>query len=125
MHRRNRIDVRRDVHTVMSNRSSVNSRPLCAISTDPNDVSILTPGHFLMGSAPLAPPEESYLESKVNWLNRWQLIQKMTQQFWSKWQTEYLGQLQQRVKWFNKEPEININVSYSFEMKVHPYANGH
>lgn len=45
--------------------AAVNSRPLCAISTDPNDVSILTPGHFLMGSAPLAPPEESYIDSKL------------------------------------------------------------
>lgn len=89
--------------------AAVNSRPICALSTDPNDVTALTPGHFLVGSPLLSLPEENYEEHKMNWLDRWQLIQKMQQSFWRRWRDEYLSELQQKIKWFRNQPDININ----------------
>jgi len=39
----------------------LNSRPISALSSDSNDVSALTRGHFLIGR-PLVTPPEPYLE---------------------------------------------------------------
>lgn len=85
----------------------LNSRPLTAIDNDIDDTTILTPGHFLIGSALNAVPEAIIEESKSH-RSRWLLIQKMSQDFWKIWSSEYLSQLQQRTKWKRKEVNINI-----------------
>ncbi|RYE27129.1 MAG: hypothetical protein EOP45_02210 [Sphingobacteriaceae bacterium] len=86
-----------------------NSRPLCPLSTDPNDLECLTPGHFLIGAPLLSAPDENCLEINANWLSRWQLVQKMTQRMWKSFQNEYLHHLQTKSKWFtqNEEPKQN------------------
>lgn len=76
----------------------VNSRPLCALSADPNDAGALTPAHFLVGEPLICPPEQSHLESKLNWLTRWQRVQQMTQYFWKRWTNDYLNTLQVKTK---------------------------
>lgn len=75
----------------------LNSRPLCQI--DNTIETPLTPDHFLVGEPLISVPDLNYQHHKINVLTRWQLIQKMTQDFWHKWQTEYLNTLQQRYKW--------------------------
>ncbi|CAL1677400.1 unnamed protein product [Lasius platythorax] len=55
----------------------LNSRPLQALTDDPEDFSALTPGHFLIGTPLLAVPEPALTETKENTLSRWQLLQKM------------------------------------------------
>lgn len=88
----------------------VNSRPLCQLSSSPDDMRALTPAHFLVGQSLVAPPEQSRQEENINWLNRWQRVQKMTQHFWNRWSSEYLNQLQTRTKWFKRgEPGPKIN----------------
>lgn len=90
----------------------VNSRPLCAISSDPNDAGVLTPAHFLIGEPTICPPEQNHLEAKVNWLDRWQRVQQMVQLFWKRWQSDYLNQLQMRTKWTDEReaPKIGDSV---------------
>lgn len=77
----------------------VNSRPICALSSDPNDPSVLTPSHFLICEPLIAPPEPNHIESNVNWLDKWQRVQRMSQYFWIRWQTDYINQFQNRSKW--------------------------
>lgn len=77
----------------------LNSRPLCPLTSDPSDTTALTPGHFLIGDALLAPPENSTEFINMNVLNRWQIVQKLYHHFWHRWQREYLTRLQQRPKW--------------------------
>lgn len=88
--------------------SCVNSRPLSPISNSIDDVSPITPGHFLIGEAPINVPEESLESVTGSRLDRWQMLQKMLQTLWSRWSSEYLTTLQNRSKWTvkNQDPEI-------------------
>ncbi|XP_074034300.1 uncharacterized protein [Leptinotarsa decemlineata] len=79
--------------------SVLNSRPLCPISSDPNDLSVLTPGHFLTLEPLNASPDEELGKVTLNRLSRWQLIQHLHKDFWSRWSKEYLHTLFQRGKW--------------------------
>ncbi|XP_076233347.1 uncharacterized protein LOC143178507 [Calliopsis andreniformis] len=77
----------------------LNSRPLTPLSTDPNDPSALTPGHFLIGSSLTCPAETDFRTTPTNRLSHWQHIQKVKQDFWSRWHKEYVHQLNIRQKW--------------------------
>lgn len=87
----------------------MNSRPLCPLSSDPSDLEVLTPGHFIIGQPLVALPEYPFEQTNINRLTRFQLIQKLTQHFWSRWRNEYLHTLQQRPKWtlHTSSPVIN------------------
>lgn len=99
-----------ELYTVLTQiEACLNSRPLCPMTSDPTDLSVLTPGHFLVGDALVIPPEPSYLDKNGNSLTRWRLVQKMVHDFWNIWSTEYLSRLQQRPKWVNKHRNIKIN----------------
>ncbi len=81
----------------------LNSRPITPLeSTDPDDLA-LTPGHFLIGRPMVAPPTLQASQSKLSTLRRWQLTQRLSQEFWHQWKTSYLQSLQQRHVW-NKRP---------------------
>ena len=88
----------------------LNSRPLCPLSSDPNDLLPLTPGHFLT-MAPLSCIPDADLSSlSVNRLDRWQLLMHFHQVFWKRWHTEYLHTLQQRGKWLKEGGQIQPGV---------------
>ncbi|XP_060519976.1 uncharacterized protein LOC132698114 [Cylas formicarius] len=89
-----------EFYTVLTQVEAVlNSRPLCAMSSDPNDLSSLTPGHFLSLAPLSAIPDHDLTCVPMNRLDRWQLLTKMHQSFWKRWHMEYLHSLQQRAKW--------------------------
>lgn len=77
----------------------LNSRPLCPLSSSPEETEYLSPGHFLIGSTLSTVPDSSLLDVKESALSRWQLLQRMTQHFWQRWRIEYLSVLQKRNKW--------------------------
>ncbi|EZA57617.1 hypothetical protein X777_02185 [Ooceraea biroi] len=77
----------------------LNSRPLQAISDDPEDLVALTPGHFLIGAPLNVIPEPSLAEERIDRLSHWKRIQAMRDHFWSRWSKEYLHSLAQRPKW--------------------------
>ncbi|KAG5865264.1 hypothetical protein JTB14_025008 [Gonioctena quinquepunctata] len=47
----------------------------------------------------IAAPDEEVTDVKVNRLDRFQLIQQMSQHFWRRWKTEYISELQLRQRW--------------------------
>ena len=84
----------------------LNSRPLTPLSTDPNDLIALTPGHFLIGESLTSLPTPDYGSTPTNRLSRWQHLQRLRQDFWSRWSKEYLNELNVRTKWTKGEPSI-------------------
>lgn len=63
----------------------LNSRPMTKITDDANDYQALTPGHFLVGEQLNSMPDErDYKMIPQNRLARWQLLQKMIQDFWKR-----------------------------------------
>lgn len=85
----------------------VNSRPLTLMSSNDDELP-LTPGHFLIGEAPIAIPEERVVDAQPQYLNRWQKVQRMVQSLWRRWQSEYLTMLQHRYKWSQNQPDVEI-----------------
>lgn len=92
-------DLRGVRHVVGAHRGGRNSRPLCPIHDDPDDLEALTPGYFLIGRPILAPPEPELEGIPEGRLNRWQLLQRMFEHLWTRWSREYLQQLQTQTKW--------------------------
>lgn len=86
----------------------LNSRPLQAMSDDPEDFAALTPGHFLVGSALNAVPEPSLTDEKLTRLSRWQLLQQQRDHFWNRWSKEYLHTLAHRPKWYRAAEEVRV-----------------
>ncbi|XP_054717598.1 uncharacterized protein LOC129226994 [Uloborus diversus] len=79
----------------------LNSRPLSPLSSDPNDLSVLTPGHFLIGGPLNAVPETDFTSSKLNHLTRWQLTQLTLKYFMLKQQCFKVGGMFEYTIWDN------------------------
>lgn len=86
----------------------LNSRPLIPLSDDPNDFDALTAGHILIGRPLIAPPRQDYTEEKRDLLHRWDRVTQITQEFWMRWNRDYLHLRQNRTKNYKKEIPINI-----------------
>ncbi|XP_058797106.1 uncharacterized protein LOC131667606 [Phymastichus coffea] len=54
----------------------LNSRPLCPLTTDPEDLQALTPSHFLLGAASGVVPDQPTPAVPENRLGRFQLLQR-------------------------------------------------
>jgi len=78
------------------------------IYEDVNDLDVLTPSHFLIGIPLKEVDLRCFLDVPDQRLSRWQLIQKVRQQFWKRWSNEYLQQLQERLKWTKSAKSFEI-----------------
>lgn len=85
----------------------LNSRPLTPLSTDPQDLSALTPGHFLVGEPLTAIPEPPVPENFPP-VKRYLLVTKMRNDFWVRWRAEYLHQLQVLTKWDREKEPLQV-----------------
>ncbi|XP_029679590.1 uncharacterized protein LOC115245421 [Formica exsecta] len=86
----------------------LNSRPLCPLSDDPEDLAALTPGHFIIGAAPTTIPEPSLSSVPLTRVSRWQLIQQQFQHFWSRWSVECLQRQLAISKWHHPSTQIKV-----------------
>ncbi|XP_030753971.1 uncharacterized protein LOC115880817 [Sitophilus oryzae] len=77
----------------------LNSRPLIPLSNDPNDLTAITPAHFLIGRELTSVASQNFENIPENRLNIFQRIQQVRQHFWKRWYKEYISELQQRLKW--------------------------
>lgn len=79
--------------------SMLNSCPLTPLTTDPDEIEVLTPAHFLIGRALDTLVEPDLTSIKENKLKHWEKITKIFQCIWKRWSHDYLTTLQQRNKW--------------------------
>jgi hypothetical protein len=90
-----------ELHTAFVTVEAVlNSRPLGYVSSELDDPLPLTPDHFL-AKAPHVMIGEIREES-FEPTNRWHYVQRLLEQFWQRFQQEYVPELQSRSKWNNK-----------------------
>ncbi|GBM41467.1 hypothetical protein AVEN_169622-1 [Araneus ventricosus] len=87
----------------------LNSRPLVPVSSDPDDLSVITPANFLIGSTLDAIPERDVTNFTIPLADRWKLVQQISQSFWKRWSSEYITQFQRRSKW--QRPHYNLRVN--------------
>ncbi|XP_043284946.1 uncharacterized protein [Venturia canescens] len=88
--------------------SVLHSRPLGAMSDDPDDFSALTPGHFLIGEALNSVPEPSLTSTPELKLPRWAQIQRKFQLIWQRWSSDYLQHGLATSKWRHPRNEIQV-----------------
>jgi len=86
----------------------LNSRPITSLSSDPNDMSVLTPAHYLIGKPLTTLPEGDLTCVPANRLSTWQHITKVRQDFWARWYLEYLNELQVRHKWTKDGTSVDV-----------------
>nr|CAH7767395.1 unnamed protein product [Callosobruchus chinensis] len=89
-----------ELYTVLVQIEAIlNSRPMSPLSTNPNDLLPLTPAHFLLGRNVNQLPDPDLTHIKPSKLSHFQKIQSIKQQFWKRWNLEYVSELQLRKKW--------------------------
>ena len=86
----------------------LNSRPITSISSDPNDLLVLSPAHYLIGKPLTTLPENDFTSISDNRLSTWQHIAKVRQDFWKRWSLEYLNELQVRRKWTKEGQRFEV-----------------
>nr|CAI5836912.1 unnamed protein product [Callosobruchus analis] len=86
----------------------LNSRPLTPLSSEPTDTDALTPAHFLIGRRLTMLPDPNLQDTPDTRLSRFQRIQQISQNFWKRWASEYMNELQQRVKWKTTQQQLQI-----------------
>ncbi|XP_037876660.1 uncharacterized protein LOC119630648 isoform X2 [Bombyx mori] len=77
----------------------LNSRPLTPISSDPLDLTALTPAHFLIGRPLTSVPHPQITDGNITRLERYQRVELIRQHFWKRFINEYISLLQQKSKW--------------------------
>ena len=86
----------------------VNSRPLVPVSTDPDLPFVLSP-NVLLTQKFTSGSDDSYLsdiDRKDMLKAEWKRSQGLANQFWKRWQSEYLHLLQPRRKWNRESPNV-------------------
>lgn len=76
-HERHILDIWRTNDMQIEIEGILNSRPLTPLSSDPNDLSALTPDHFLISDSISSTPECNPTILKPGRLSSWQRIQQM------------------------------------------------
>ncbi|KAG5870123.1 hypothetical protein JTB14_024416 [Gonioctena quinquepunctata] len=90
-------------------KADLNSMPLCQLSSDPNDLQDLTPGHFSTLEPMNSLPDPEIENINIGRLQRWKLLLHIYESFWRRWAQEYLLTLIQRSKWTSPSTPIESN----------------
>ena len=85
---------------------TLNSRPITAVSDDPDDLEALTPNHFLLGRVVLAEPLVPDAARYVDCRKLYKVAQAYNDMIWKRWLTEYLPKWNVRTKWASHDGRV-------------------
>ncbi|CAC5372170.1 unnamed protein product [Mytilus coruscus] len=87
----------------------VNSRPIIAVSSDPESPTILSPNTLLTQkiNSDIEPYNFDF-SVKDMYKSQWKHVQVLVNQFWKQWNLQYLHNLQTRSKWPNENRNLQI-----------------
>ena len=100
----------------------VNSRPIVPVSTDPEDPFVLSPSILLtqkVQGVNLPPVDVGVKEA---YKSQWKFIDLLSEEFWRKWQREYVNTLQSKKKWTRPSP--NLEVGHVVLLKTYDFPRG-
>ena len=88
----------------------INSNPYGEISEDPNDPIPLSPQHLSTLRESIVPNIDNVSREDVSSYGqmRWRRVRYLSEQFWTRWKSDYLSNLQSRNKW--RKPSNNLRV---------------
>ena len=96
-----------DFYTLVTEIEAIlKSQTVTPISSDPNDLLVITPGHLLIGDSLTSLPESDYRTIASNRLSTWQHIRKIKRHFGTRRHREYLNELTTRTKWTSGQHPI-------------------
>lgn len=98
----------------------VNSRPLTTFTKDASDPSVLTPAMILTQKVGNLPEYLPTIEPKELYKSQWRYVQTLADEFWRKWEREYLSTLQVRRKWMSDEPSLKEGIVVLLEESDSP-----
>lgn len=76
----------------------LNTRPLTPLTDDPQDLTALTPAHFLGISPAISLIDDANATDNS--------ITMLTNELWQRWHKEYLTSLNARSKWRRRQPNL-------------------
>ncbi|XP_071172930.1 uncharacterized protein [Mytilus edulis] len=87
----------------------VNSRPIIAVSNDPESPTILSPNTLLTQkiNSDIEPYHFNF-SVKDMYKSQWKHVQVLANQFWKQWNLQYLHNLQTRSKWPSENRNLQI-----------------
>lgn len=104
----------------------MNSRPICPISTDPENPVIISPSVFLTQkdfSVDLMRVDFHNIKD-IKYVSQWKHVQYLSNMFWKRWRDEYLQNLQVRRKWQNNQHNLKTGASSSCAIRWFIADNG-
>ncbi len=82
------------------------SRALTQASSDPGNLCVLTPNHFLLERSENQIPPDVFDDLEINSRRRWRQSQVVADRINKRWLQEYLQTLTTRQKWTSDEPSV-------------------
>ena len=84
----------------------INSRPIAPISTDPEDLEVISPATLLTQKVEPLESLDPELSTRDIYKSQWKYVQVLSQTFWKQWKNGYLQTLQYSRKWLREEPSL-------------------
>ena len=88
--------------------SILNNRPITKVSSDPNDMTALTPNSLILYKAGVTLPPGLFKKTDCYVHRKWRQVQYLVNLFWTRWKREYTVLLNERQKWLKPVRSLEI-----------------